>query len=76
MLYAGVCNDALDNVSNSELIVPSSAQAMDAIDIVQRFVRLLEAAERALHALAEFEGHAQLPMCANTRAKHMDYFRN
>lgn len=49
---------------------------MDAIDIVQRFVRLLEAAERALHALAEFEGHAQLPMCANTRAKHMDYFRN
>lgn len=70
------CNNTLDDFSNSELLVLSSAQTMDAIDVLQCFARLHEGAKQALHALAEFESHSQPLMRGNTKTGIMDYSRN
>lgn len=67
VLCAGNCNDALGNVGDSQPLVPSSAQAMDAIDNLRCFAGSHEGDKRALHAVAKFESHAWPLTCANTR---------
>lgn len=76
MLCVGDSKDTLDDISDSEALVHSLAEAINAIDVLQCFVRLNEGAERALNALVEFESHAQPLVCANTQAKITNYFRN
>lgn len=51
----GDCNDILEDVNDSELLVPSSAQVMHVTDILWCFVRTHEGAEWVLYPLAEME---------------------